>query len=61
VKRLAKHRGQAFTYWREAAGATKGQPAPRYVVICAFRKLEIWEPGSYPTAPRAVLDLIDLP
>src|SRR5712692_3200823 len=44
AKRLAKHRDQAFTYWREAADATKGQPAPRYVVICAFRKLEIWEP-----------------
>jgi hypothetical protein len=61
AKRLSKHRDQAFTYWREAADANKSLPAPRYVVICAFRKLEIWEPGSYPTAPRAVLDLIDLP
>lgn len=61
AKQLAKHRKQAFDYWRDAADPEKGIPVPRYVVICAFRRLEIWEPGSFPNEPRAVLDLIDLP
>ncbi len=59
--RLAKHREQAFRYWVEAADPTTNMPAPRWVVLCAFRKLEIWEPGAYPKEPRVVLDLIDLP
>lgn len=61
AKQLAKHRKQAFDYWSQAADPEAGVPAPRYVVICAFRRLEIWEPGAFPSQPRAVLDLIDLP
>jgi hypothetical protein len=59
--KLEKHRDQAMRYWREAADLEKGIPAPRYVVLCAFRRLEIWEPGAFPSAPCLVLDLIDLP
>ena len=59
--RLAKHRAQAFDYWREAADDEQGIPAPKYVVICAFRRLEVWQPGEFPKKPRAVLDLVDLP
>jgi hypothetical protein len=61
AKQLAKHRTQAFDYWRDSSDPDAGIPAAQYVVICAFRRLEIWEPGAYPNAPRAVLDLIDLP
>jgi hypothetical protein len=61
AKRLAKHRDQALAYWRESADPEAGVPAPRFVVICAFRRMEIWEPGSFPGGPRVVLDLIDLP
>jgi len=61
ARRLEKHRTQALDYWRDAADPDRNVPAPRYVVICAFRRLEVWEPGAYPNAPRAVLDLIDLP
>lgn len=61
AKRLEKHREQALRYWIESANAEAGIPAPRYVVICAFRRLEIWEPGAFPRAPRLTLDLIDLP
>jgi hypothetical protein len=61
AKRLEKHREQAFRYWMQAADPAAGIPAPRYVVICAFRRLEVWEPGAYPTHPRAVLNLVDLP
>jgi hypothetical protein len=61
AKRLAKHREQAMRYWNESADAATNTPTPRWVVICAFRKLEIWEPGAFPKEPRLVLDLIDLP
>jgi hypothetical protein len=61
AKRLAKHRKQALDYWRDSADPEKNIPAPPYVVLCAFSKLEIWEPGAFPNAPRVVLDLIDLP
>ena len=61
ARRLEKHRAQALDYWRNAADPERDIPAPRYVVICAFRRLEVWEPGAYPNAPRVVLDLVDLP
>lgn len=61
AKRLARHRVQAMRYWASSAEAARGIPAARWVVICAFRRLEIWEPGAFPGEPRAVLDLIDLP
>ncbi len=61
ANRLDKHRPQALDYWRNAADAAAGVPAPRYVILSAFRKMEIWEPGAYPNAPRVVMDLVDLP
>ena len=61
AKRLDKHRAQALDYWRNSADPAANVPAPPYVVLCAFRRLEVWEPGRYPNAPRLVLDLIDLP
>lgn len=59
--RLAAHRKQALDYWRNAADPTRNIPAPRFVVLCAFRRFEIWEPGAYPTEPRAEFDLLELP
>lgn len=57
--RLAEHRGQALGYWQQSG--TPASPAPRYVVLCAFHRFEIWEPGAVYTEPRLVLDLVDLP
>jgi len=59
--KLAAHRQQALDYWEDAADPATSTPSPRWVVLCSFRRLEIWEPGAYPKAPRTVLDLIDLP
>ena len=61
ARRLERHREQALRYWVESADSATNTPAPDYIVICAFRKLEIWEPGRFPAEPRVVLDLIDLP
>lgn len=61
AQRLAAHRAQALTYWRNAADPAHNVPAPRFVVLCAFRRFEVWEPGGYPKAPRAEFDLVELP
>lgn len=61
ANRLERHRDQALDYWRNAADPAAVIPAPRYVVICAFRKLEIWQPGLFPREPRLILDLRELP
>jgi N-6 DNA Methylase len=58
---LAKHREQALAYWSDAADPERNVPAPQYVVLCAFHRFEVWEPGAYPTAPRAEFALIELP
>ncbi|MDQ3934648.1 MAG: N-6 DNA methylase [Actinomycetota bacterium] len=57
--RLEAHRGQALEYWQRSG--TPRQPAPRYVVLCAFHRFEIWEPGAVYTEPRAAFELVELP
>ena len=59
ASRLPAHRAQALQYWQRSG--TPKSPAPRYVVLCAFHRFEVWEPGAVYTEPRAVLDLVDLP
>ena len=61
ARKLARHRKQALDYWHGSANAEQGEPAPQYVVICGFRRLEIWEPGRFPSEPRAEIDLVELP
>lgn len=58
---LASHREQALGYWRNAADPGHNLPAPQFVILCAFRRFEVWEPGAYPNAPRAEFDLVELP
>ena len=48
-------------YWARSADPDRNIPTPTYVVICAFKKLEAWQPGSFPDQPRLELDLIELP
>jgi len=61
ANRLARHRDQAMRYWANTADPGRNIPTPTYVVICAFKTLEVWQPGSYPDGPRLELDLIELP
>ncbi len=60
-KRLSRHRGQALDYWRDSADAQRGIPAPRFVVLCAFQRFEVWEPGRFPGDPRISFELVELP
>lgn len=59
VGRLQEHREQLLAYWQQSG--TPRAPAPRWAVLCAFHRFEVWEPGAVYTAPRAVVDLVDLP
>lgn len=59
--KLDGHRRQALDYWRSSADVERGRPAPPYVVLCAFHRFEVWEPGRYPNAPRAEFRLGRLP
>ena len=61
AKHLSKHRDQALNYWQNAAEPDKGIPAPEYVVLCAFKRFEVWEPGKFPKAPQVKFDLDELP
>ncbi len=61
ASRLPSHHRQAFAYWKGAADGAHNVPAPRFVVLCAFHRFEVWEPGAYPDAPRAEFNLVELP
>lgn len=60
ARRLAAHRPQAKRYWEESSDAARGIEAPPYLVLCAFQRFEVWEPGRFPDAPRAEFDLAEL-
>ena len=59
--KLAEHRKQALDYWHSSDDAAQNRPAPPYVVLCAFQRFEVWEPGRFPSAPRADFTLDELP
>jgi len=58
TERLAEHYPQAEAYWRAAgAGALR---SPRFVVLCSFRRLLVYQPGEHPGVVCADLRLGDL-
>ncbi len=59
--RLSAHRRQALDYWHGSADPARNIPTPRWVVLCAFQRFEVWEPGSFPGEPRAQFELRELP
>lgn len=59
--KLAEHRKQALDYWHNSSDSETDRPAPPFVVLCAFGRFEVWEPGKYPTSPRADFTLAELP
>jgi hypothetical protein len=59
--KLAEHRKQALDYWHSSDDAALNRAAPPYVALCAFQRFEVWEPGRFPSAPRADFTLDELP
>jgi len=58
---LTAAREQVLRYWHESEDADKDIPKARFVIVCNFRRFEVWEPGLFESRPRAVLALEDLP
>ena len=56
---LAVHREQAFDYWKEVSRRT-GR-AGTHVVVCAFQRFEVFEPGVHWDQPIAQFELDALP
>jgi hypothetical protein len=61
ASKLAAHRKQALDYWHSSDDPAEDRPAPPYLVLCAFRRFEVWEPGRFPSGPRADFTLDELP
>lgn len=59
--KLVAHRKQALDYWHHADDVATGLAAPQYVVLCSFHEFEVWEPGQFPSQPRAQFTLQELP
>jgi hypothetical protein len=59
--KLPEHRAQALNYWQSSDDSAQNRAAPPYVVLCAFTRFEVWEPGRFPSAPRADFTLDELP
>lgn len=61
AEKLSEHRKQALEYWRTSDDVAQNRAAPPYVVLCAFQRFEVWEPGRFPSNPRADFTLDKLP
>lgn len=61
AKRLHEAREQVMRYWQASADPDTDRRAARYVVLCAFQRFEIWEPGGFPMQPRVSFDIEELP
>jgi len=61
AKEVASGREQVKRYWEESADETADIGAARWVVLCNFRTVEIWEPGRFPKSYRASFALEELP
>jgi hypothetical protein len=59
--KLPAHRKQALDYWHSSDDPAQDRAAPRWVVLCAFQRFEVWEPGRFPSGPRAGFTLQELP
>lgn len=58
---VATAQNQVERYWRASSDRASSRPAARWIVICNFRDVEIWEYGRYPDAPVARFALEELP
>lgn len=59
--RLEDAQPQAERYWRSSAAPDGSYPAVRYVVLCSFQRLLVWDMHQDPSRPAANLALTELP
>ncbi len=54
-------RPQAERYWRASADSVADRSAVRFIVICNFRDLQVWDFHRNPNQPAATFSLAELP
>lgn len=59
--KLQTHLPQAKRYWEQSADSAKDVPRPKFLLLCSFQRMIVYEPGAYGESPRADLDLDELP
>lgn len=52
---------QAERYWRASADPETGRSAVRFIVVCNFRDVEVWDFHRNPNQPAAAFPLSELP
>ena len=60
AKTLHQAREQVLHYWQESSDPDSDLPAARWVILCAFQRFEVWEPGRFPSKPRLSFDIEEL-
>lgn len=58
---LGTHYPQLEAYWRASASFAEGRQAARFVLLCAFHRFEVYEPGRFPGSAIAEFSLEELP
>ncbi len=58
---LEQAQPQAERYWRSSAAVDGAYPAVRYVVLCSFQRLLVWDMHQDPSRPAASFALDELP
>lgn len=57
---LQKAQDQRQRSWQESSDSANGIPAARWVVLGNVQQFEVWEPGRFPTEPRALFALDEI-
>lgn len=52
---------QAERYWRASADPASERSAVRFIVICNFRELQVWDFHRNPNQPAVTMPLVELP
>jgi hypothetical protein len=59
--RLPTHLAQAKRYWEQSDDPAKDVPRPKFLLLCSFQRMIVYELGAYGESPRADLSLDELP
>lgn len=59
--RLEGHLPQAKRYWEQSADPANDVPRPKFMLLCSFQRLILYELGDYGDVPRAEVSLEELP
>lgn len=63
AEKLAGHREQALSYWKEVSkrAGESGEKAPEWIILCAFQRFEVLDPDAGWDRPVDEFPLAELP